>query len=190
MATAEETFVMVGKEPLWAAAQRCHEALSAAGISHAIVGGVAVCLHGYQRTTVDVDLLVTPGASERIRGCLEAAGFVWDAEQREFRDRAGVPVQILVAGERAGRGSEVVLPDPGDPGAVETVEGLPVATLARLIEMKVACGEGDVRRTHKDFADVVELIANHKLDGEFAARLHKAVRKTYRRLVRNARGDA
>ena len=181
---------MVGKEPLWAAAARCHEALSSAGIPHAIVGGVAVCLHGYRRTTIDVDLLVAPGASERIRSCLEAAGFAWDAGQRELRERAGVPIKILVAGERAGRGSEVLLPDPGDPGVVETVEGLPVATLARLIEMKVACGEGDVRRTHKDFADVVELIVSHGLDGGFAARLHKVVRKTYRRLVKNARGEA
>ena len=70
---------MVGKEPLWAAAARCHEAVSSAGIPHAIVGGVAVCLHGYRRTTVDVDILVASGASERIRGCLVAAGFAWDA---------------------------------------------------------------------------------------------------------------
>lgn len=181
---------MVGKESLWVAAQRCHEALASAGIPHAVVGDVAVCLHGYRRMTVDVDLLVAPGVSEQIRNCLEAAGFVWDPGQHEFRDRTGVAIQFLIAGERAGKGSEVLLPDPGNPGVVETVEGLPVATLARLIEMKVACGEGDVRRTHKDFADVVELIASHALDGEFAARLHKAVRKTYRRLVKNARGEA
>jgi len=65
MATAEETFAMVGKESLW-----------------------------------------------------EAAGFVWDAEQHEFRDHAGVTVQLLVAGERAGKGSEVLLPDPRDHKAV------------------------------------------------------------------------
>jgi len=40
------------------------------------------------------------------------------------------------------------------------------------------------------FADVVELIAGHDLGPEFAARLHKAVRKTFRRLVKNARGQA
>jgi hypothetical protein len=188
MATAEETFAMVGKESLWAAAVRCHEALRAEGIPHAVVGGVAVCLHGYQRTTVDVDVLIGSGLSERVRGCLEQAGFAWDAEQREFRDRAGVAVQLLVAGERAGKGSEVLLPDPGNPRAVETKEGLPVAALAPLIEMKLACGEGDLRRTHKDFADVVELIAGHGLGGEFAAGLHKAVRKTYRRLLKHARG--
>jgi hypothetical protein len=190
MATAQETFSMVGNEPLWAAATRCHNALAAAGIPHALVGGVAVCLHGYRRTTVDVDLLVPAGMSDLIRECLESAGFCWDAEAREFRDHAGVPLHLLVAGERAGKGSEVRLPDPGDGRVVETREGLPIAVLARLIEMKLACGEGNIRRTHKDFADVVELIAGCGLGGEFAAGLHKAVRKTYRQLVKNARGES
>jgi hypothetical protein len=107
MATAEETYAMVGKEPLWA---------------------MAAC-------------------------CLEAAGFAWDAGQREFRDRDGAPILILVSGERAGRGSEVLHPDPGDPG-------------------------------------VGELIVSHGLDGGVAGGLHKVVRKTYRRLVKNARGEA
>jgi hypothetical protein len=99
-------------------------------------------------------------------------------------------LQFLVAGERAGNGSDVTLPDPRDPATIESVEGLPVATLARLIEMKIACGEGNIRRTHKDFADVVELVASHDLDGSFAARLHKSVRKTFRALVKNARGGS
>lgn len=43
-------------------------------------------------------------------------------------------------------------------------------------------------RTHNDFADVVKLIAGHGLGEAFAAGLHKAVRKTFRRLVKNARG--
>ena len=45
---------------------------------------------------------------------------------------------------------------------------------------------------HPDPGDpgVVELIVSHGLDGGFAARLHKVVRKTYRRLVKNARGEA
>lgn len=190
MATAQETYAMLEKESLWATATRCHQILTAEGISHALVGGIAVCLHGYQRNTVDVDLLIVPGVSDRVRNSLESAGFRWDAEQCEFRDEAGIAVQFLIAGERAGKGSEVPLPDPSDPATTKTVEGLPVATLARLIEMKIACGEGNMRRTHKDFADVVELIAIHKLDGKFAGQLHKSVRKTFRQLVKNARGES
>jgi hypothetical protein len=56
-----------------------------------------------------------------------------------------------------------------------------------LIQAKIACGLGDLRRTHKDFADVVELIAVRRLGGSFARFLHKSVRKELRELVRSAR---
>jgi hypothetical protein len=96
-------------------------------------------------------------------------------------------VQFLTAGDRAGNDQEVRLPDPADEDCSDVIEGLPVLRLARLIEIKLACGIGDLRRTHKDFADVVELIAINDLDGKFSSRLHKSVRKTFRELVRNAR---
>lgn len=53
-----------------------------------------------------------------------------------------------------------------------------------MIQSKIASGLGNIRRTHKDLADVVELIAIHHLDGSFARHLHKSVRKEYRELVR------
>jgi hypothetical protein len=82
----------------------------------------------------------------------------------------------------------VRLPDPGDETAVTQLEGLPVLTLAKLIEAKLACGQGNLRRTHKDFADVVELIAAHQLSRSFAKNLHKSLRDTFRQLVIHARG--
>ncbi|KAA1258024.1 hypothetical protein LF1_05150 [Rubripirellula obstinata] len=69
---------------------------------------------------------------------------------------------------------------------VEQIEGLSVVRLSRLIEMKIACGMSNLRRTHKDFADVVELIVVRNLDGSFARFLHKSLRPTFRELVRNA----
>jgi hypothetical protein len=69
---------------------------------------------------------------------------------------------------------------------VTTIVGLPVLSLAELIQAKLACGLGNLRRTHKDFADVVELIAIHHLDGSFARFLHKSVRKEFRELIRRA----
>lgn len=189
MTTAKETYAMLGNQPLWEALCRCHQALDEAAIPHAIAGGVAVCLHGYQRNTVDIDLLVRGEDSERVRACLESAAFTWSAASREFRSDAGVPVQCLIAGERAGKASEVSLPDPSIGRAVTVLEGLPVLSLVALIEVKIACGEGDARRTHKDFADVVELIAEHDLDGSFARFLHKSVRATFRKLVNHAQGE-
>ncbi len=95
----------------------------------------------------------------------------------------------MLGSDRAGTGSEVRLPDPADKSAVVHIEGLPVLSLAKLIESKIACGEGNLRRTHKDYADVVELIVKHDLDRSFARNLHKSLRGAFRRLVLQARGE-
>jgi hypothetical protein len=187
MATAQQTYAMLEQTTLWETAELCHRALAEAEIPHALLGGMAVCLHGYQRSTVDVDLLVRREDAERVRAELEAAGLAWDAKQAEFRGQAGIPVQFVLAGERAGKGSEVLLPDPAESRTWTLIEGLPVLKLARLIETKLACGSGNVRRTHKDFADVLELIVVHDLSRAFARFLHKSLRATFRELVVRAR---
>jgi hypothetical protein len=186
--TAERVYLMLGNAPLWKTALRCHELLESAHVPHAVLGGVAVCLHGYQRNTVDLDLLVRRGDEAQIKSCLIEAGYHWDETNHEFMTPPGIPIQFLYAGERAGKGSEVFLPDPTDESAMTEREGLPILSLARLIESKLACGEGNIRRTHKDFADVVELIAVNHLGRSFARFLHKSLRKTYRELAERAKG--
>ena len=94
---------------------------------------------------------------------------------------------FLIAGERAGKGSEIRLPDPDSAKSVTIKEGLPVLSLSRLIEAKLACGSGSLRRTHKDFADVVELIIANRLGSGFARFLHKSIRATFRNLVTRTR---
>lgn len=81
------------------------------------------------------------------------------------------------------------MPEPAGDLNIEVIDGLPVLRLSKLIELKIACGLGNVRRTHKDLADVVELIAIRELDNSFARFLHKSVRKTFRELVKYARGE-
>lgn len=181
---------MLGNETLWSVAQQCHAILHGAALPHAIIGGVAVCLHGYQRNTVDLDLLVRRDEADAVRQRLESAGFTYLPDRKELRSVDGVPVQLLLSADRAGRDSEVHLPDPGDATCIVMIEGLPVLSLARLIESKLACGQGNLRRTHKDFADVVELIAFHQLGSDFARHLHKSLRSAYRELVRHARGSS
>ncbi len=188
MQTAEKIYAMFGNENLWQAAAQCHRILAAANISHAVCGGVAVCLHGYQRNTVDLDLIIEPERAADVRQLLEEAGLTWVAAAEEFRTHGGVVVQFLMTGDRAGSDSEVRIPVRTGELNVEVIEGLPVLRLSRLIEIKIACGMGSVRRTHKDFADVVELIAVRHLDGSFARHLHKSVCSTFRELVRNAQG--
>jgi len=186
--TAQQVYAMLENQSLWQVATQCHQLLAAAEIPHAIAGGVAVCLHGYQRNTVDLDLLIRKDDADAVRETLEREGFSWQAKDAEFRAPSGVAVQFLLAGDRAGPGSEIVLPDPGDERATIEIEGLLVLTLARLIESKVACGQANLRRTHKDFADVVELIVQNGLNSSFARFLHKSLRPTFRQLVRTSRG--
>ncbi len=180
---------MVENESLWQAAARCHEVLATAKIPHAVLGGVAVCLHGYQRNTIDVDVLIRRVDSDAVRASLESEGFAWNAKDKEFNSPSGITIPFLLAGDHAGRDSEVRLPDPSDDRAVTEIEGLPVLRLSRLIETKIACGMGNLRRTHKDFADVIELIVHNRLNSSFARYLRKSLRQAYRQLVRRSRGE-
>jgi hypothetical protein len=179
---------MLENQTLWTAAVECHATLQAAGIPHAIVGGVAICLHGYRRNTVDLALLIRPDDQSKVRAELEQRGYTWSAERAEFRAPSGVPVQFLISGERAGKGAEVVLPEPDAPGVAVEIEGLSVLALAKLIDVKLACGLGSPRRTHRDLADVVELIALHQLNKSFARFLHNSQRSAFRQLVEQSRG--
>lgn len=186
MVTAQKVYRMLGNESLWNVAVRCHALFSAAGISYSICGGVAVCLHGYQRNTVDLDLVIRPEDTAAVRAVLSDAGLVWDESHAEFHTPAGIAVQCVIAGQKAGQGSVVTIPDPAGELNVEEREGLMVVRLSRLIEMKIACGMSNLRRTHKDFADVVELIAARNLDESFARYVHTSLRAAFRELVRNA----
>lgn len=179
---------MLENRTLWETAVDCHTILRKSNVPHAILHGVVVCLHGYQRNTVDLDLIVRRADQSRVREALENAGFTWSAEHAEFRSPTGMPVQFLLEGDRAGRDSEVRLPDPAVPETKTEIEGLPVLTLARLIEAKLACGLGNSRRMHRDLADVVELIVIQNLNREFARQMHKSLRATFRKLVVQARG--
>jgi hypothetical protein len=181
---------MLENQSLWQAAVRSHQLLAAAEIPHALLGGVAVCLHGYQRNTTDVDLLIRKEDSKAVRKTLQAGGYSWQRKEAEFLSDSGIAIQFVLGGDPAGPGSEVALPDPGDEHSTTQIEGLPVLTLARLIESKIACGQANLRRTHKDFADVVELIVRHRLNSSLARFLHKSLRPTYRTLVRASRGQA
>jgi hypothetical protein len=185
--TTKRAFQMLENETLWELTHRIHGLLKRKRIVHAIVGGLAVCLHGYRRNTVDLDLLIRPEDTAEVRSALEAEGLQWVTADNEFRSVSGVPIQFVIAGESEGPGQPAKFPSPGDAKHVTRIDDLPVLSLAQLIQAKIACGLGDMRRTHKDFADVVELIAIHHLDGSFARFLHKSVRKDFRELVRRVK---
>jgi hypothetical protein len=172
MHSAQATYQILENHILWDTALECHAALAAAHIPHAIVGGVAVCLHGYRRNTVDLNLLIRPDDRAKAYATFCATS---------------IPVRFLLSGERAGKDAEIYFPDPDSPGVTVEIEDLAVLDLARLIETKLACGLGSPRRIHRDLADVIELIAVHQLSRSFARHLHKSLRPTFRKLVEQSR---
>lgn len=190
MISAQHAYVMLGNETLWETAALCDRVLGEAELEYSICGGVAVCLQGYQRNTVGLDLVIRREDSAQVRELLESAGLTWDQAAAEFRTAGGVAVQFLLAGESAGRGTGIKIPEPVGEKNVEVIEGLTVLRLSRLIEMKLGCGSANLRRTHKDYADVVELIVIRQLDSSFARFLDKSLRKTFRELVRRVQDDS
>lgn len=178
---------MLGQDALWQTAQRCHAILSEHELPYAVVGGMAVSLHGYRRNTIDLDLLVREADAGRVKAEFLAAGFRWSDEDRAFFDSNGIPVEFLISGEKAGSG--LTIPDPADESCRTQIEGLQVVTLATLIELKLACGLSNLRRAYRDLADVVELIAANRIGRDFARFLPKHIRKEFRELVLRARGE-
>jgi hypothetical protein len=149
--------------------------LEAAGIPYAIVGGMAVNAHRHERTTKDVDLLLTAEGLAAFRQ--RFVGNEFDAvpgRPRRFLDRAnGVTFDMLVTGLFPGTGEPGPLAYP-DPAAVsEVIDNLRVVDLVTLVELKLAA------RRFQDFADVVSLIRCNQLDEAFQAKLHPSVRGDY-----------
>ena len=76
MSTAQQVYRMLGNENLWQVAIQCHRALQESQIQHSVCGGVAVCLHGYQRNTVDLDLIIRRAENHDNNNSGHSADFV------------------------------------------------------------------------------------------------------------------
>src|SRR5688572_10242568 len=74
-------------------ARKVSRILQEADIAGAVIGGVAVVLHGHVRTTSDVDVFVR-GDLESCRAPFVEAGMRFDAKDREFVFD-GVPVHLV-----------------------------------------------------------------------------------------------
>jgi len=165
--------------------------LAEEGIAYAVVGGMALNIHGYERVTNDVDLLTTRAGLDAIHQRLAGRGYVptFAGARKRLRDTEnGVTVEFLTTGDYPGDGKPkpVSFPDPRDV-TVER-EGHHVIVLPKLIELKLASGLSTVDRL-KDLGDVVEVIKILKLSRELGEQLDPSVRDEYYRMwdgVQNA----
>ncbi len=153
------------------------------GIPYAVAGGMALVAHGYDRTTVDVDVLLPVDALSRVHAGLDGLGYLPPfVGSQDLRDvETGVRIDFLVAGQFPGDGrpKPVAFPDPST-ASVE-IDGIRFLSLERLVELKLASGMTNAGRI-KDLADVQELIRVLRLDAGFADRLDAYVRPKYAEL--------
>jgi len=166
--------------------------LSELGIPYAVVGGMALVAHGYLRTTVDVDLLVTPEGLKAIHEKLEGMGYLPPFEgSKNLRDtRTGVRIEFIATGQYPGDGKPkpVAFPDPAAASVAEEIDGVRYVNMPTLIELKLASGMTNPGRL-RDLADVQELIRWLKLPKEFADRLSPYVRPRFIELSDAVAGD-
>jgi len=133
-------------------------ALLAERVQFLLVGGYAVGVHGYQRTTNDLDLWVWPNpenAARVIRALEKFGAPVFDVSEEDFQ-KEGTVFQIGVAPVRIDvltSIAEVRFEEAYRNAEIAAVDGIefPVISLQDLIRNKKAAGRG------KDLVDVEHL---------------------------------
>jgi hypothetical protein len=150
--------------------RRIAEKLDKAGIPYAIVGGMAVSIHGHEQTTDNVDVLLTPeGFAEFKKRFVPRVYDAVPGRPRRFFDRGHqCGIAVLVTGYFPGKGEgPVCCPNPTEVSEIR--EGVRVVSLAPLIQLLLAA------RRFQDTADVISLVRVHNLDESFLPNLHPSL---------------
>ncbi len=167
--------MLEGDPALLDAARRTTEVLHDSDVQAAVVGGIAVVLHGYVRTTRDVDVWIDDPVAAG--DALRHASFTFHASRKEFLTQ-GVPVH-LVRTEEIGQ----------EPSRFVTIEGVRTVSMGDLISMKLRSGTRSLRRA-RDLADVVDLIRVRKLGAAFTTKISPDMRPEFRKLIAALKRDA
>jgi len=174
---------------VYKALQKLARTLDDLGIPYAIVGAMALNEFGYQRTTVDVDVLLTAEGLAAFKAQLLGRGYVEQfGGSRGLRDTEhGVGIDVVLAGSYPGDGKPkpVVFPDPAQ--AAQRGMAIALLPLPTLIELKLASGLTAPHRL-KDLADVQELIRIQRLPRTLSDDLNAFVRSKYLELWQAAQG--
>jgi len=155
-------------------------AFDALRIPYAIVGALALNEFGYQRTTVDVDVLLTRDGLATFKQSMLGRGYVEKFPgSRSLRDTEhGVDIDVVLTGDYPGDGKPkpVSFPDP----ATTAERGARVALLplTAFLELKLASGMTAPHRL-RDLADVQELIRIQRLPRHLADSINPFVREKY-----------
>jgi hypothetical protein len=183
---AEGLRYFMGQGDLHGALAQLASDLRRQGIDYMVIGAVALLAHGYPRFTEDIDLVLTTEGLEAFHRNLIGVGYLpaFQGARKKLRTtREGVSIEVLTSGDYPGDGrpKPVSFPVPAD-ASIE-VEGVRVATLEKLVELKLASGMTAPDRL-KDLADVQELIKLRGLTSDFADGLSPYVQEQFLSLLR------
>lgn len=159
--------------------------MSEVQIDYAIIGGMALALHGFIRPTEDVDLLMTPQGLEKFHAELVGRGYVplFPGARKHFRNsETGVKVEVITTGEYPGDGKPKPIAFPEPRNVAINLADYRVVRLESLIELKLASGLTAEHRKLRDLADVQQLIEILNLPSDLSNRLDASVRDEYLRL--------
>jgi hypothetical protein len=173
----------MGKADVQEAAVRIGAVLDAMGIPYALAGGLAVGVHGYQRMTADVDILISAPNLWKFKERWVGRGWVDRFPgSKNMRDTAtGVKVDVLLAGDYPGDGLPKPVRFPNPARVAIPVGDAKVMNLRTLIELKLASGMTAPDRL-KDLDDVIHLVRANRLRKSFLLKLNPWVRLKYAEL--------
>lgn len=181
-AIAEAAAFFMRTDPVHRTLREVTRRLDELSIPYAVAGGMALVAHGYDRTTADIDLVVTADGLIALHAGLEGLGYLPPfAGSKHLRDtQTGVRVEFLVAGQFPGDGKPkpVAFPDPAN---ATVIDGIRYVLLPTLIDLKLASGMTNPGRL-RDLADVQELIRVLQLPRDYAEQLNPYVRERFTQL--------
>jgi hypothetical protein len=173
-----------GEAPPQKAAKRIARTLAEMQIPYVVAGGLAVAANGLERTTEDVDLIMTKEGLAKFKERWLGAGWI-----ERFKGSKGVQdvyhklkIDILTTDQKPGDGKTCPFnfPDPetvGQPvGGIWN--GMKMLDLKTLIELKLASWMTSPHRL-RDGDDVIRLIKINKLPQDYGLQLHKYVQAKY-----------
>lgn len=127
-------------------------------IDHALIGGLALGVYGYERFTNDVDILLEADNAQLAKKVLISVGFELFHETKEVMQFVGIGhLDVLLASRIV---SKTMLAD------AVFVDGLGIKCLLAedIIGLKIQAYCNDSNRRLKDLADIQELLGKNDLD--------------------------
>lgn len=145
------------------------------GIRYCVIGGLALGIHNYSRSTEDIDILVAEEDFPKIKEKLIRRGYTLRPGSKKnmyMHTGAGkVPVDVLVEGDKEGN---ITLPNPLKVRV--KIGGVWYLELPRLIEFKLRAGRP------RDIQDVLQLIASNELEEDYVNKLDNGIQDKFKQL--------